>query len=94
VESVAHYDVVRDGFDWKLWRVDGTGLTYGQVDEFVDACTGAIHTLALLVQRTHHAFPEASVIGNEYAGEFIEALVAGLKSQKQARNASLMDGPE
>lgn len=83
-KSVAHYDVVRDGADWKLWRVDGTGLTYGQVDEYVDACTNAIHTLTLLVQRAHHDFPEAGVIGNEYAQEYIEALVAGLRSQKQA----------
>jgi hypothetical protein len=85
--SVAHYDVVRNGSDWKLWRVEGTGLTYGQLDEYVDACTGAIHTLALLVQRTHNDFPEASAIGNQYAAEYIDALVRGLKMQKQVESA-------
>jgi hypothetical protein len=36
-----HYDVVQEGKDWRLWRIEDTegGLTYGQLDEYIDNCT-------------------------------------------------------
>jgi len=51
-KGVAHYDVVREGNDWKLWQVEGTGLTWGQINDYVYTCTKAIDTLLLLVSQT------------------------------------------
>ena len=42
--------------NWKLWRVDGTGLTWGQINAYVDTCTKGIDTLSLLVRQTSFDF--------------------------------------
>jgi|HubBroStandDraft_1064217.scaffolds.fasta_scaffold289336_1 hypothetical protein len=86
-KGVAHYNVVRSGADWKLWRVDGTGLTWGQINTHVDTCTKAIDTLSLLVLQTSFDFEESALIAQKYVGAFIEALAIGLRSQKQERDA-------
>jgi AbiU2 len=85
-KSVAHYDVVRQGSDWKLWRVDGTGLTWGQVNDYVDVCTKAIDTLSLLVLQTSFDFEESQQIAQKYVDEFVGALLIGLQEQRRLRD--------
>jgi hypothetical protein len=94
-KSVAHYDVVREGEDWKLWRVEGTGLTYGKLDEYVDACTLAVDRLMRLVKREAPDFESTRNVARDYADDYIEALVIGLGRKKeilQARLAKLRSG--
>lgn len=83
--GVAHYDVVRSGDDWSLWRVEGTGLTWGQINAYVDKCTEAIEVLLLCVRHTSFDFNLSKEHAQEYVDEFIDALVRGLKSQGQEK---------
>jgi hypothetical protein len=82
-KSVAHYDIVRDGNDWKMWRIEGTGLTYGQLDEYVDACTSAVDTLLHFVGRTAFDFNGTREVARDYANDYIDALVIGLRRKKE-----------
>lgn len=82
-KGVAHYDVVRSGEDWKLWRVEGTGLTWGQINTYVDKCSEAIEVLLALVRQTSFDFNGSKEVAQGYADEFIDAVVRGLRSQKQ-----------
>ena len=82
-KGVAHYDVVRSGDDWRLWRVDGTGLTWGQINTYVDTCSEAIEVLLALVRETSFDFEGSKEVAQGYVDEFIDALVRGLQSQKQ-----------
>ena len=83
-KAVAHHDLVREGTDWKLWRIEGTGLTYGQLDAFIDTCTEAIHRLAHLVLRKSHAFDLEPEHAKQWAEEYVQALVAGLRREPAA----------
>jgi hypothetical protein len=83
--GVAHYDIVRAGNDWNLWSVEGTGLTWGQINTYVDMCTKAIDALSLLILQTSFDFEESQRISQQYVDEFIEALAIGLRSQKQTK---------
>ena len=76
---------MRAGNDWKLWSVEGTGLTWGQINTYVDMCTKAIDALSLLVLQTSFDFEESQRISQQYVDDFIEALAIGLLSQKQAK---------
>jgi AbiU2 len=82
-KGVAHYDVVRSGEDWKLWRVEGTGLTWGQINTYVDKCSEAIEVLLALVRQTSFDFNGSKEVAQGYVDEFIDAVVRGLRSQKQ-----------
>jgi hypothetical protein len=84
-KGVAHYDIVRAGNDWNLWSVEGTGLTWGQINTYVDMCTKAIDALSLLILQTSFDFEESQRISQQYVDEFIEALAIGLRSQKQTK---------
>jgi hypothetical protein len=89
-KSVAHYDVVRSGGDRKLWRIDEAGeLTYGQLDEYVDACTSAVDGLLHLVKRVAHDFDGTRHVAQDYAADYIAALVIGLKRKKEHRDARI-----
>ncbi|MGH8327239.1 MAG: hypothetical protein ACRET2_10795, partial [Steroidobacteraceae bacterium] len=88
-KSVAHYDVVRDGADWRMWRIEGTGLTYGKLDEYVDACTSAVDHLLHLVKRTAHDFEGTRQVARDYANDYVGALVIGLQRKKEFRDARL-----
>lgn len=59
-KAIANYDVVREGADWKLWRVDATGLTYGQVDEYIEECTKTIEYLSVFVRRSSWSFEDVT----------------------------------
>lgn len=94
-KSIAHYDVVREGSDWKLWQVEGTGLTWGQINTYVDACTKVIETLSLLVRQTSFHFEQSKRIGQKYVDEFVGALIIGLLEQRRRRDEKrqrLIDG--
>jgi hypothetical protein len=82
-KGVAHYDVVRSGDDWNLWRVEGTGLTWGEINAYVDKCSEVIAILLALVLQTSFDFDGSKKVAQDYVDEFIDALVRGLKSQKQ-----------
>jgi hypothetical protein len=82
-KGIAHYDMVRSGDDWKLWRVDGTGLTWGQINSYVGTCSKAIEALLALVRQTSFDFEGSKEVAQGYVDEFIDALVRGLRSQKQ-----------
>jgi AbiU2 len=77
-KSVAHYDVVRDGGDWEMWRIEGTGLTYGKLGKYVDACTSAVDTLLHLVRQPTRDFDGTRHASQDYANDYIGALVLGL----------------
>jgi AbiU2 len=84
-KSVAHDEVVHDGTDWRMWRIEGTVLTYGQLDEYADACTRAVDALARIVLRTAFSFNDLPRISERYADDFIEALVFGLNHQREVQ---------
>lgn len=90
-KAVAHYDVIRDGSDWKMWRIGATGLTYGQLDEYVAATTSTIDKLCHFVRRTAFDFKGAEGIAHKYATVYIDALVIGLRSQRSDRDAKLAE---
>jgi len=79
---VAHNDVTHDGADWKMWQVKETGLTYGQLDEYIDHCTQAVDQLSHLVLRHAFAFDDLPGVSERYVKDYIEALVLGLGQQK------------
>jgi len=80
---VAHYDVVHDGANWKMWEITGVGLTYGQLDEYIDRCTEAVDHLCGYVLRAAFAFEDLPRVSERYALEYIEALIIGLNRQKE-----------
>lgn len=91
-KAVAHNDVAHDGNDWRMWRIEGVGLTYGQLDEFIDACTRAIDRLSRIVLRQAYAFGDLPGMSRQYADEYIEALVIGLNRQRGIREQRGADG--
>jgi hypothetical protein len=88
-KAVAHYDLRREGADWKVWRISDVNLTYGQLIEYVEACTWAIDTLARLVRRRAHDFKGTSSVAEGYAAEYVAALVIGLHKQREQGEARL-----
>lgn len=84
-KGVAHYDVVRSGDDWSLWRVEGTGLTWGQINAYVDKCSEAIEVLLATVRHTSFDFDQSKEHAQEYVDDFIDALMRGLQSQRQEK---------
>jgi hypothetical protein len=86
-KGVAHYDVVQDGADWKMWRERETGLTYGQLDEFVDSCTVAIDDLSRLVRGEAFDFEGTIGVAQNYADNYISALIAGLHQKRREDDA-------
>lgn len=88
-KGVAHYELVREGDDWRLWRIEGTGLTYGQLDQFIDCCTEAIDRLAHLALRQSHAWDLEAKHAERYADEYVQALVFGLQHAKRRPATSL-----
>jgi len=93
-KAIAHYDLVQDGGDWRMWRIgDGdTTLTYGEVDRYIDACTAAIETLYLLVRRAWFDMNETRRIAQKYADEYIGALVLGLRQQREKHEKERAQG--
>jgi hypothetical protein len=55
-KAVAHYDLRREGGDWRVWRIGDVGLTYGQLVGYIEESTSAIHSLYRLVLRCNHDF--------------------------------------
>jgi hypothetical protein len=90
-KAVAHYDVVRDGSDWRLWRIGDTRLTYGQLDEYVEAVTSAIDNLNLFVRRAAFDFGRMGEIAQEQIKEYLDALVHGLRHQREQEQERLED---
>jgi hypothetical protein len=82
-KAVAHYDVVRDGADWRMWRVGPLGLTYGQLDVYIDQCTSVIELLLLFVLRHSRSFTEQGEVSQRYVDEYLQALVIGLRQQRR-----------
>jgi hypothetical protein len=86
-KAVAHYEVIRDGSDWKMWRIDGAGLTYGQLDAYVDEATSAIDKLSHFVLHSAFDFEGSRRIGEERVAQYVDALVAGLQIQRSEWDA-------
>lgn len=84
-KAVAHYDIVRHGTDWRMWRLGDTALTYGDVDAYVDMCTSLVDMLNLLVRRESSDFKACKDIDEEYAKEYVAALLIGLRAQREKR---------
>jgi len=78
-KSVAHYDVVRKGGDWKLWQIEG--ITFGDLDRYFDACTVGVEGLARVVRGQEFQFPETRNVARDYASDYVDALVQGLRSR-------------
>jgi hypothetical protein len=66
---VAHSDVVHDGANWRMWEINGAGLTYGQLDEYIDRCTEAVDRLSGFVLRTAFAFDDLPRVSQRYVDE-------------------------
>ena len=84
-KSIAHYDVVSVGDDWKLWRVEGTSLTWGQINEYIDFCTRAIHALSCFVREASFDFEDWTRMAREHVDEYVTALALGAQAQKRAQ---------
>jgi AbiU2 len=84
-KAVAHNELVRDGDDWKAWRIESTGLTYGELDAFIDTCTQAVDRLAHLALRQSHAFELEPEHAKRWAQEYADALAVGLNEEKRRR---------
>lgn len=61
------------------------GLTYGQLDAYVEATTEAIDKLSHFVSRSAFDFPGSIEIAQNYAAEYVEALTFGLQVQRRQR---------
>jgi hypothetical protein len=80
-----------------MWRIEGTGLTYGQMDEYIDDCSEAVDILLHLVLREAFDFEGTRTVAQGYADEYTEALVVGLRRLKEVREAKLLElenGPQ
>jgi hypothetical protein len=90
-KGVAHYDVVPDGAGgWKLWAEggsaeDGSAITWGEINDYIDSCTRVIELLNGAVCHTSYDFAEAKKVHEENVDEFIGVLTAGLTAQKAQR---------
>lgn len=84
-KAVAHYDVVQEGEQWRMWLQGQTNITQEEVDQFVDQCSVAIDVLSQFVERTGTSFERTEEIAQKYSGEFVEALKIGLSSQRAER---------
>jgi AbiU2 len=82
---IAHAAIEYDGKNWKVWTVGSTQLTYSQLDDYIDECTKAVDKLSHRVLRHAYSFADQPKIDQQYADEYIEALVKGLTQQKQER---------
>lgn len=60
-------------------------MTYGQLDDFIDACTRAIDRLSGIVLREAYAFGDLPSMSRQYVDEYIEALVIGLNRLREIR---------
>jgi hypothetical protein len=83
-KAVVHYDLVRQGNDWRMWRIEDTdcALTYGQVDRYIDTCSKAIEFLSVLVRRAWRNLDDTKQIGQKYVNEYIDALLIGLRQHR------------
>jgi hypothetical protein len=85
-QAVAHYDVQLAGCNWKTMKVGDAGLTYGDMDAYIERCTAAVKTVTLFVQRRAMDFHASRTIYEKRAAEYIDALVHGRRSQTQKAN--------
>lgn len=81
-KAVAHYDIVQDGQDCRIWTLGDAKLTYGQIDAFVNACTECIDTLSLFVRRAAFDFEGSLTIDKKQVAEYVDALCAGLRGHR------------
>jgi hypothetical protein len=88
-KGIAHYDVTHDGKDWRMWRVEGAGLTYGQLDSYIDLCTHAVDKLSHVVLSTGFHFADLPRISQQQVDDYIGALALGLTKQREAHEAKL-----
>jgi hypothetical protein len=86
-KSIAHYDVAHDGKDWKMWRIEDAGLTYGQLDEYINVCTRAVNTLSSVVLSASFYFADLPGISKQQTDEYIGALTLGLNKQREIKEA-------
>jgi len=88
-KGIAHYKVVHEGPEWKLWAEDGTQtrvtVTWGEINDYMDACTRSVELLYGVACHTSFSFEDAKVVSQGNVDEFIDALRIGLTDQKQRR---------
>jgi AbiU2 len=82
---IAHAAIEHNGKNWKVWTIGGTPLTYSQLDDYIDECTKAVDKLSHRVLRHAYSFGDQPKVDQQYADEYIEALLNGLTQQKQER---------
>jgi hypothetical protein len=85
-KGIAHYEVIRDGEDWRMWRISDVQLTYSQLAAYVELCTQAIHMLSALVCQSSHNFDRTRHDAESDVGLYVDALVAGLDAQRRAKD--------
>ncbi|HWG75498.1 MAG TPA: hypothetical protein VN660_01755 [Steroidobacteraceae bacterium] len=84
-KAVAHSAIEHDGGEFRIWPAESAGLTYQQLDDYIDLCTQAVDRLSHVVLRTAFAFDDVPKVQQRYADDYIEALVIGLNHQRQER---------
>lgn len=82
-KAIAHYDIKRDGTDWKLWQVRDVSVTYAELLDYIEACTRAISALARFVGRGVYDFKTASSTAEAYVAEYIRALTLGMRQLRE-----------
>ena len=85
-KGIAHYEVIRDGEDWRMWRISEVQLTYPQLAAYVEVCTQAIHMLSALVCQSSHNFDRTRHDAESDVGLYVDALVAGLDAQRREKD--------
>jgi len=81
-KAIAHYEVVRDGNDFRMWRLESAGLTFDQLNKYVDSCTEVVNQLYGFVLHKGVAFEMTTEIARKDVGLYIDALVNGLHAYK------------
>lgn len=66
------YEVIREGENWRLWKVRDANLTYAELLDYVGACTDAIAALARFVGRGVFDFRTATTTAETYVAEYIK----------------------
>ena len=84
-KSVAHYDVVEDNDNWRVLKIDDSGLTFDQLDVQMQVCTEAIDTLSGLVRCAGFDFTATRNFAKKDVDQYIDALATGLRAQRVAQ---------
>ena len=80
-KGVAHQEFSSDAEGARPWSIRDAGLTYGELDAYIDQCSKSIEKMELFVRRAHFEFSGFSEVRRRYVREYVDALCAGREQQ-------------